>query len=157
MANRYFRPRRLSVREQGAHFKRLWPAFETALKGGKLVCRGIIRPHPLARAYRVRIEYSMGSSPRVFVEEPELIPRHEGEPVPHTYDCDVPCLYLPGTSEWQPQKVIAETVVGWLSLWLLYYEHWLTTGDWKGEGVHLPSSLKVRDTAKAPDTARRES
>jgi hypothetical protein len=29
-----------------------------------------------------------------------------------------------------------ETIVPWISEWLMYYELWLSTGEWLGGGIH---------------------
>jgi hypothetical protein len=45
--------------------------------------------------------------------------------------------YLPRTGEWHDRRLLAETMVPWSLLWLLYFEEWLMSNEWKGGGVHV--------------------
>jgi hypothetical protein len=45
------------------------------------------------------------------------------------------CLFL-GNHEWHESIPIADTLVPWASEWLFFYELWLATGEWLGEGEH---------------------
>ena len=138
MGGRYSRIKTLGIHEQAAFMRQLWPSFGCKIRSGLLVCRGLVRPDGLCSEYRVRIEYRVGWRPRVFVEDPALAQRSGDEPVPHVYGPDEPCLFVPGSGEWQGDKVIAQTIVGWLSEWLVFYETWHATGEWLGGGVHPP-------------------
>jgi hypothetical protein len=144
MGSSFSRPRALGVHEQAAFIRQRWPMFICRVRSGFLVCHGVLQPDPLCSEYRVRIEYRVGSRPRVFVEAPELADRSSSEPVPHAYGPGEPCLFVPGSSEWRPDKILAFTVVGWLSAWLLFYEVWRATGEWLGEGVHPPRKVDPR-------------
>jgi hypothetical protein len=77
-------------------------------------------------------------SPEVFVETPDLPALAKSRKLPHVYQQDPPrlCLFLPGTSEFQPWMRIDQTIVPWASLWLFYFEEWLASDEWKGGGVH---------------------
>jgi hypothetical protein len=90
---------------------------EGELNAGRLVWRYETSPSPLSRLYGVRIEFRQGSVPSVF-EPPQL------------------CLYLPRTYDWEPWMRIDQTLVPWTSLWLFYFEEWLSSDDWKGGGEH---------------------
>ena len=150
MVGRYSRVRTLSVHEQSAHLRQLYPNFDTQIRAGLLTSRGLLRPALLTAAYEVRIEYRAGSWPRVFVVEPELTARSESEPVPHVYGQNEPCLFVPGG--WQGDRIIALTIIPGLSWWLMFYESWMVTGEWLGGGVH-PSSRK-RPIQERPSTHR---
>jgi hypothetical protein len=39
---------------------------------------------------------------------------------------------------------LAKAIVPWTSEWLLHYEIWLATGDWRGSGIH-PGKPKKQD------------
>jgi len=112
------------------------PNFDCRVRKNRLICRGYVQPTALNNRYRVRLEYEERDLPKVWVEEPKLSRLNPDEPIPHTYDEDCPCLFLPRAQEWGPEKPIATTIVPWLSLWLLYYESWLVTGEWQGGGEH---------------------
>lgn len=98
-----------------------------------------LQPTPLSMKYRIKIEYSYGTSPQVFVIYPNPLIKYPSEStLPHTYSTEEQkiCLYYPGFREWSKEKLIARTILPWASEWLQYYELWLATGMWLGEGIH---------------------
>jgi len=98
-----------------------------------------VQPTPLSMKYRIKIEYAYGNSPQVFVTYPNPLSRYSGErTLPHCYSTEDQriCLYYPGFREWNKGKLIAKTILPWASEWLQYYELWLATGMWLGEGIH---------------------
>jgi hypothetical protein len=112
----------------------------------RLVCRGALRPTPVTSVYSIRLEYAVGQLPIAVVEEPLLTGRPDGEEIPHMYPANEqwparPCLYYPSDGDWATDRSLATTIVPWLLEWLLHYEVWLTTGEWRGGGVeHRPIS-----------------
>ncbi len=106
------------------------------MRRNRLVVRGPVQPKALSETYGVRIEYTEGDSPDVWVEDPPLRPREPGGAIPHVYPGLRLCLHLPGAGEWTPADAISKTTVPWAAIWLLFYEDWLTTGEWRGGGVH---------------------
>lgn len=108
-----------------------------SIQRGKLVWQICACPTPLSRIYSVRIEYKLGGSPDVFVEDPDLYLLGEGRKIPHVYHDPLRlCLYLPGTGQWHPKKPISQTIVPWIYTWLYYFEDWLAFGVWNGGGKH---------------------
>lgn len=105
---------------------------------GRLVWEFSARPSPLSREYRLRIVYKQGSSPKVFVDDPDLTELAQGQKLPHVYQQKPTrlCLYLPGTGQWSSEMWIYKTIVPWAVLWLYYFEDWLATGEWRGGGKH---------------------
>jgi hypothetical protein len=101
------------------------------------MCRGTVRPSPLARDYTIRLEYRLGSPAKIWIEAPPLERRSPEDRIPHVYslDGDRPCLYYPESDEWRADKWLALTIMPWALLWLFFYEIWLVTGEWLGEGV----------------------
>lgn len=99
------------------------------------------QPTPLARTYRVRIDYEFGDTPLVHVVHPDLVDLAGGRRLPHVYRQKPPrlCLYLPRAGEWQPHMLLVDTIVPWSILWLFYFEDWLETNEWQGGGVHPAS------------------
>lgn len=97
-----------------------------------------VRPSPLSRIYRILIIFNKHHPPNAIVLSPDLNKLAEGRNLPHVYALNPvrPCLYLPHGKEWTFDKSIAETIVPWLYLWLIYFEHWLATDDWQGGGEH---------------------
>jgi len=101
----------------------------------------------LSVVYTVEIDYALGYKPKAYVLSPSLRSYDEKIKIPHIYENDGPrpCLFLPDNNEWTGNKLIAETIIPWLSLWLFYYEIWLSTGKWLGEG-HFSATGKKEDS-----------
>jgi hypothetical protein len=95
-------------------------------------------PTPLSRIYDARVEFAPNHSPRVFIDDPDLLMLSGGEDIPHVYDQKPTrlCLYLPRTCEWQPWMRLDQSIIPWTSLWLFYFEDWLSDGEWRGGGEH---------------------
>jgi len=136
MGGSRWRIRTLSIYEQHAYVSSLWPSFVCRASGGLLICIGIVQPLRVTNRYRVRIEYRSTLTPKAWVEDPPLSRRDPDEPIPHTYPPDRPCLFHPRYGEWRPDMRIATTVIPWLLEWLVYYEAWQATGEWRGGGEH---------------------
>lgn len=155
MARRFEIIRTIGVHEQLAMMRIIHPTFTACVRRGLLVCRGVIKPTEVNRAYRARIEYRAESAPKVFIEDPPLKRRQQDQRIPHTYDEDRPCLFLPGSGEWRSDKHVANTIVPWLAEWLFYYEVWRATGEWLGGGVHpaVPGAPHRPENDQVPEAA----
>lgn len=131
--------RPLSLAQQWLHLKssKIY-AGQGQLSPGLLEWRFQTRPTPLSRDYSVLLRYRLDRRPSVIVEDPDLPLLAEGRRLPHVYQDRPPhiCLYLPGSGEWTPQKIIADTILPWTDLWLFHFEEWLWSDDWKGGGEH---------------------
>ena len=88
--------------------------------------------------------------PELVVVDPPLEKNSKGESSPHLYAGDLLCVYHPLRNEWDSSKIIADTIISWISLWLYYYEVWLATGDWKGEGDH-PTKKEIKKGGNMPN------
>jgi len=135
---------RLGLGEQLAYLRVICPDFETEVRDGRLRSVGLLQPTEISRQYRVEFTQAGGRSPEVRVISPLLRRGRKDEDIPHMYDQVRLCLYLPSGEEWKPSDPIALTVVPWASLWLLYYEVWLATGDWQGGGIHPSIPISIR-------------
>src|SRR5262245_14732736 len=95
---------------------------------------GTLKPSPGSPDYRIRINYRIHTSPRVFVLSPKLLPG-----TPHIYRTDgALCLYYPDDRSWSSEMLIAKTIVPWTTEWLHYYEIWQVTDKWFGpEAPHV--------------------
>ena len=144
MGTRLIQPpkrRFLSLDQQAARLRALFPGFKIRLSGGPLEARGHLHPAPACAIYEVRIEYRWGHPPRVFVISPMLVCNREGEAPPHRFSSpgNPLCLYYGKDNEWSAHSYIAETIVPWTCEYLLFYELWQASGIWWGGGVdHLP-------------------
>jgi hypothetical protein len=106
-----------------------------------------IRPSPLSDEYRVKMDYTTGKQPKIFVKT-KLILADGAAELPHVYDQERQrlCLFFPDGSQWNSTMLLAKTVVPWIYDWLFHYELWLVTGIWHGGGIHPESEdAKLRD------------
>lgn len=132
----------LSAGEQYARMRLLLPDFKCVMRKHILVAEGDVQPTPLSVTYRVRIEYRACVPPKVTVLSPPLVRRPSGEKIPHMFDQERLCLYLPGSGQWSGEMLLAKVIVPWIALWLYYYEVWHATGEWLGGG-HEPGETKT--------------
>jgi len=127
--------RKLNLATQGQTLRRLFPESNLQISHSCLTWTVDLTPSPLSHTYTVQLRYKLGESPQIHVLKPELI-IPEGKRLPHTYPEKRLCLYLPRTGEWQGDMLFSQTIVPWISEWLLHYEIWLVTGEWYGGGIH---------------------
>lgn len=138
---RYGGRRPLSALQQMLHLRNshVYPG-EGSASSGSLTWRLSRRPSGLSREYDLRLTFSEGSSPSMYVDRPDLVLLAEGKTLPHVYSQRPTrlCLYLPGASEWRPWDRFDLTILPWTDLWLLHFEDWLARGckEWRGGGVH---------------------
>lgn len=157
------RPRPMTVSQQAAALRALWPGCQVQVRREKvqrrgrqrttelLLARGTLSATPVTGEYEVRVEYRERENPRVFVDRPQLRRRIEArnDSIPHTYNSSAqgaerPCIFLPG-SDWDSSMAIARTVLPWFRCWLLDYEVWLATGVWSGGGAIHSGSKREPD------------
>lgn len=140
--------RPLSVVEQARLLRARFPDDRVwTRRDGKhrvLLAELSLQPAAWCGAYRIRLGYAFGVRPYVFVIDPEPVKLAHGEVTPHLNEDGTLCLYDPDGDEWGPDRSIADTTVPWTSLWILYYEDWLITRDWKGKGAPMPEDIVRR-------------
>jgi len=109
---------------------------DAKIRRSRLLWLAELQPSPLSRTYTVHLNYVLGGpAPRVNVLKPDL--RTDGvERLPHVLSRDALCLCYPW--QWNDGKLIARTIVPWVSEWLLHYELWKIDGEWHGGG-HEPT------------------
>jgi len=98
----------------------------------------IIVPSPNSSAYRIRVDYTIGKSPKVYVIEPAALKKAAGEThLPHVFDTEKQqlCLFYSKIGEWDASMLLSRSIVPWASEWLYFYELWVITGEWLGEGI----------------------
>ena len=138
MGSKFLRHKSLTVAKQVFRMKTVYPHFLLIKRKEVAIWTGTIRPSPMSEEYRLQVAYKLGDTPKVRVLSPQLQKRADQNSIPHTYSEDRLCLYRPGSGEWHPRKLIAVTILPWISLWLYYYEVWHATGKWLGGGIHPP-------------------
>lgn len=111
-----------------------------------------LQPTVSSRVYTIKLKYKVGEYPRVFVTDPFPLDRYPGKDLlEHVYSTPKQelCLFVRNTGEWTRQKMIAKTVIPWAAEWLQFYELWLATGEWYGEGMHpQKKNRKKKDKKK---------
>lgn len=82
------------------------------------------------RNHRIRVTYTKKDAPRVFVLEPQLLPR-----TIHTWhkEDNRLCLYKPTNWQWRNDMRFDKELFPTTCLWLYYYKIWLDKGIWYGE------------------------
>ena len=145
MVNSHLSHKPISLATQVLVMKQRFPNFSVRWHKNIVYWIGEVQPTSLSKRYLIRIIHQLHSVPQVFVLRPKLEETDSG-PVPHTYPDNRLCLYRPRKHEWSHQKLIAETIVPWVSLWLYYYEVWQVTREWLGGGEHP----QVGHAAKSP-------
>lgn len=138
----------IGISEQYLALKRHCPGAVMIIDNDKTVqWEGTLQPTPFSRVYSVVIKYTLSNSPVCIVKDPDLSALAKGLKIPHTYrnltgiKGTQLCLYLPvikqknKISEWQSTMFLADTILPWASVWLLYFEFWLSCGVWDGGGV----------------------
>lgn len=131
------RVRCLSAISQIGDMAQKRPEFVARRHGNQATWEGRVKPLPCCAAYLLRIVALSGRRPWVEVLEPKLrIPRDQRLET-HCFSGGDVCLHL--HTEWTPDLYIADTIVPWAALWLVFYEYWLATGLWLGGGEHPPA------------------
>lgn len=138
----------IGIREQYLALKQFCPGTVAISDNDKTVqWEGMLQPLPFSREYRVVIRYTLSHPPVCVVRDPDLSTLAQGRKIPHIYQNQTGirgtqlCLYLPvvtqknKVSEWQPTMFLANTILPWASMWLMYFEFWLSSGEWNGGGV----------------------
>lgn len=118
------------------------PQGNGSVKYGRLTWQFDAQPVPVSRRYRLKLDYALPGPPEIFVVAPNLLTLAEGRTIPHLYDQARSrlCLYLPKAGEWHRRRLLSETIVPWSVLWLLYFEDWLASDEWRGGGVHVTTT-----------------
>jgi len=128
----------LNLGNQAGKIKSLFPLSHPSFNQNVLTWKYSITPSPLSESYEIKISYTKGLQPNVYVLNPKLV-LYPGEiKLPHVYDTHKQwlCIYFRKGREWKSSMHIADTVIPWTCEWLLHYECWLATGTWHGGGIH---------------------
>lgn len=128
----------LNLALQAARIKAVFPDSEIKVDQKELVWKCEICPSPLSETYSIKMVYHKGKHPNVFVIDPILNFFSGEKKLPHVYSTPKQwlCLYPRKAKQWDFHMPIIDTVIPWISEWLLHYELWLGTGVWHGGGIH---------------------
>jgi len=132
-----YQTKRHNLAVQELTLRKRFPESQSRIKRSELIWECDLQPSPLSAVYRVCLRYRLKGIPKVNVLTPQLQMREDDQP-PHMYSYAEQrlCLYLPEADEWDGSMLLAKTVIPWTCEWLLQYEVWLVTGEWRGPGKH---------------------
>ena len=128
------RPTEASLPIQALALDRLLPGGRTRLGPGSLTWLGIVQPGQNCGRYELRLQARPATPPKIFVTAPALRPDADGL-LPHVYDDGSLCVSQRG--DWRPNMLFVDTFLPWSCEWLVYYELWLATGVWYGDGPDM--------------------
>lgn len=123
-----------SLPVQVLSLRQKYPASHIQSSYQRMTWSAVVQPEEWCRTYSLKLCYVKGSTPKIYVAEPNLHILSEGKRIPHLYNQEQQhlCLYLPGRAIWTPYKLLADTMVPWALSWLVFFELWLATGEWHG-------------------------
>jgi hypothetical protein len=142
--NRFIRQKYLTVMQQDQYVRSRFPLFHRSTnRGSRIKWQGILQPSPRSDIYGIEISYEVPCQPVVKVLTPQLSIWGDLKRQPHTFRDGSLCVHQ--AHEWHGNKLIGATIIPWTILWLAFYETWLDTGCWLGEGTHpeLPEHCAV--------------
>jgi len=143
----------ISIQRQIQRMKMKWPSFVVFhQKAHRVTWRGTLRPTDISQDYKIEIVHRQNERPIIKILSPKLELAANATKLPHVYEDDHLCLYYPRYGEWTHEDFISDTLVPWISLWLVFYEYWLLTGEWKGGGKH--PRVRERSRRRAQQTVR---
>ncbi|WP_277984721.1 hypothetical protein [Lactiplantibacillus plantarum] len=108
-----------------------------------------IRPTPSSNEYLVEFDYECNKYPVVWVYGLLSKEKLSGE-IPHKYLCDTMknrveiCLYRQKYKEYDKNVLFSKNIIPWTCEWLHFYELYLITGIWYGNGEH-PMAQRAKD------------
>jgi hypothetical protein len=125
---------------QKKHIEKHFHYLKCAISRNTLKCTGVLQPHCNCDSYSIRIIYEVGSKPKIYILNPKIDYNDDI----HLYNDNSLCLYHSTDLVWDDDKVlIANTVIPWISEWILFYEIWKITGKWLGAEIkHKPNEKK---------------
>lgn len=131
MASQVGRRTEVNLAMQAGALRRFMPDSSIRLRPGHLTCIGWVKPTEETGRYQLRIDLRSHRTPTVWVLAPALKPNNDGL-LPHVYDTGSLCVSQ--TGDWNATRLIVDTFLPWACEWLTFYELWLATGVWYGDG-----------------------
>ena len=129
-----------NLAEQASAFRSLYPDFGIYSDLSSLIVKGWVRPTARSIIYWFTLTYIINRRPKILITEPVLELNEKQKNLPHVFEGDNLCLYY-SNSEFNGSKLLANTVVQWITLWVYYYEIWRVDGEWLGGGIHPTNEL----------------
>lgn len=102
--------------------------FNCKITSNGLICNGIFKV-PDTSKYEVEIKYLIPQHPKVFIVDPKI----SYNPEIHMYKGGSLCLYYPKDNSWNINCLLYNTIIPWISEWLIFYEIYKIKGEWLGD------------------------
>jgi len=135
--------RRIPLIQQQGALKSFFPDSKITRNGDKEIhWTYTVKPTPLSAMYEIVLHYKKGKGASVYVVSPKPLPLAKGkEGLPHVYNQKTQrlCLYYPKAKEWDDSMYYVTSLIPWACEWLMHYEIWAGTGEWKGGGIEHDS------------------
>jgi hypothetical protein len=137
------RSRSLSLPQQALGLRSLFPDSQVTLREPHLRWVGDLHPTELSPPYRTRIDYELGQYPTVKVIDPPITETYQR--IPHIYNSGALCVH--DAKDWSPRMLLVDTIVAWTIEWLYFWELYLATCIWYGDGPNTD----IADRSSAED------
>jgi len=98
-----------------------------------------MKPSTFSKIYTIHIVWKKSEIyPNIFVLNQEVKEVSKTRTIPHLYDHKKIelCLFYPSYNQFNKSMSLSKTIIPWIKLWLIYYEYWLFSDEWKGGGIH---------------------
>jgi hypothetical protein len=133
--SRFIRQKFLTVMQQNQFVRLNFPHFRCSTNHGtRIKWHGTLQPSPRSDIYEIEISYEVPCRPVIKVLTPALSLWGDLKRQPHIFRDGSLCVHQ--AHQWHGNKLVAATIIPWTCLWLAFYETWLETGCWLGEGTH---------------------
>ena len=131
MGSQAARGSEVSLALQAFALRQIMPNGRARIRNGELTWVGKVLPGPECSTYELQIVYRLRRLPIARVLSPTLKTNDDGL-LPHVYNDGTLCLH--DEREWRSTMLLAQTLLPWASEWLFYYELWIASGTWYGDG-----------------------
>jgi len=116
------------------------------------------KPSDFSKTYRVLLVWDFKFvAPKVYILNNELNEVELTKKIPHLY-CRKKiqlCLFYPQYNEFNGLMSLCDTIIPWTYLWLMYYEEWLYSGEWKGgDAPHAEISSAGEDFNSSQESSK---
>lgn len=118
-------------------------------KKNSFYVRGWLRPTSSSRYYDVEVQYKRDGFPSIWVYG-ILSDNIKAKEIPHKYSYDLHknkvnlCLYRNKYHEYNRKALPSKNIVPWICEWLYFYELYLITDVWYGNGEH-PRKGRIKE------------
>ena len=131
--------KRISLAVQAGALKSYFPDSLIRLNQEfEVLWTATVTPSTLSAQYKIRLHYTEGLGVNIYVLSPKPLKLAKGKTrLPHVYNHQEQrlCLFYPKFREWDSSMLYVHSIIPWTCEWLLHYEIWAGTGDWRGEGI----------------------